>query len=234
MTIAEIIDDLSVDLNDAEAGHEFERWTRDQLRSYITEIFIVIAREFRDEFIKQTVVHIEPGEDWQSTCACTDILRVIGESDSCGNIIRRLSRKRDIEANYWDGTLLHCSVSAKNYQIQDYEISKTDPSKFRVIPPVPYGQTKYVVVECYSTPDVRSYDADVPDEFVAMVKQWALYRALIIDAENNPAIAQIAQTHLQTHNALMQTALNQRIRYKAFADEREDNPVRAVQNTPAK
>lgn len=101
------------------------------------------------------------------------------------------------------------------------------------MPPVAPGQNRYVLVQCYTMPTGRSLSESVPDEMVAIVKQWMLYRALIMDSENSPTISTIAGTHLTTHDNLLKRAVDRREKEKAERERDADN-LRAVQNQTAR
>lgn len=223
MLTSSVIREISLDLNDQEQGHEYVRWTAEQLQTYVREALGTVSDILRDLFVKQKVVRVERG--WQRACDCTSILRVLGESDAQGNILRRLWKQIDDADNVWGGAEPRCSTAMLGYDMQSYVVSSTDPKGFQILPPLPPRTEKYVLLECYERPSGEmSYD--MPDEVVAMVKQWALYRALAVDSENNPTITQLAQMHFSTYQALLKEAQDRREREKL--DERRG--VRAVQN----
>ena len=224
METSAVIREISLDLNDQEPGYEYTRWSVEQLLSYVREALGSVSDLLRDLFVKQKVVRVERG--WQRACDCTSILRVLGESDAQGNVIRRLWKQIDDADNVWGGVEPRCSSSISGYEMSSYLISSTDPKGFQVLPPLPPTVEKYVLLECYERPDGTDLAYDIPAEVVAMVKQWALYRALAVDSENNPTITQLAQTHFSTFQALLKEAQDRREREKL--DERRG--VRAVQN----
>lgn len=236
MTGNDIIFDVSRDLNDQVEGYPYERWEYDQLASYFKEGYSSVSRIYKRDYIKQVVVELELGSVWQKACDCTHILRVIGESDADGNIIRELT-ERDAESSYlWPGTLANdlCRSFDKS-TLTGYAISNTKDDQFKVYPPlVPgYGQ-QYVVVECYQEPDVANLDSEIPEKLVAAIKQWMLYRALIIDSENNPAIAEIAKTHLQTWQTLRQALIAEANEDEAKEKLHGNRAIRAEQNGTSK
>lgn len=224
METLSVIREISLDLNDQEPGHEYIRWSVEQLQSYVREALGTVSDLLRDLFVKQKVVKVERG--WQRACDCNAILRVLGESDADGNIIRRLWKQIDDANNVWGGDEHRCESRIKDYQMNGYAVSSTDPKSFQITPLLPYGVEKYVLLECYERPDGTSLSYDMPNEVVAIVKQWALYRALAVDSENNSAITQLATTHQQTYFTLLKEAQERREREKV--DERRG--VRAVQN----
>lgn len=236
MTGNDIVFDVSRDLNDQVEGYPYLRWTEDQLRSYFTEGYSSVCRIYKRDYIKQVVVSLEVGDKWYTACDCTHILRVVGESDAAGNLIRELA-ERDSDSIYlWPGTMMKdICPSTEKTELTHYAISTTKDNAFKVYPPIVpgYGQ-QYVLIECYKEPDVANFDEDIPDKFVATIKQWMLYRALIVDSENNPAIVQVAQIHLQTYQALRNQLITEAKEDEAMEKLHGNRTIRAVQNDSSK
>lgn len=86
--IADIIREVSLDLNDQEPGHEYVRWPFVQLHSYLREGLIDVSYRLKDLFTSSVVIEVESGEYWQKACTCTKVLRVVGLSTSQGRITR--------------------------------------------------------------------------------------------------------------------------------------------------
>lgn len=218
MTGADLIRQVSLDLNDQEPGHEYVRWTVPQLQSYMREALRELGEQFGDWFMERIVVPVQPGGDWQSACSCTHIIRIVGEATKEGRVIRYLARTLDDEANTWPGDVWDVCAVGRKYTMDSYSISSVDDAMFRVSPPVPPTERqRYVLVECYATPS-GDLEADIPLRAEAMVKQWMLYRALAIDSENNATITQLAEQHKQTYFALLKLAMA-----KQDEEQRRDN-----------
>lgn len=224
MNGADIIKEVSLDLNDQEPGYEYTRWSVPQLQSYLREALLHIGKRMRSWFTERLVLEVLPGADWQKGCVCEDIIRIVGESTKDGRIIRTLRRLDDDDENTWPSDPYRCAVVGKDYKMESYSISRTDGSLFRVIPPVPYGSKKYVVAECYVEPD-GDLAKDVRSDAVMIVKQWMLYRSLSVDSENNPTITALAKEHKQTFFDLLNLAIQTEMLEKA-----EDGSIRTVQN----
>lgn len=229
MLLSEVIREISVDLNDQEPGHEYTRWPVNQLQSYVREGLIIVGRSLKDLFTKSIVIKVQPGAGWQQACDCTILLRIVGETDSSGNNLRYLSRSLDKEENTWAGSVQRCLVNPKAYAMTGYSISSVNDNEFRVTPPVPVGVNRYVLAECYVVNTGSDLLGDIPDEAVPLVVQWALFRALSVDSENNPTIINLAQTHRKTFDDLLQLAVVMRKQ-----EEQESADLRAVQKPPSK
>lgn len=224
MTGADIIRDVSRDLNDQDPGYEYTLWPQTQLQSFLREALVEVGRSLRDLFTSEVIVKVQAGANWQKACDCDTIVRIVGESAADGTVLRYLSRSIDIEENTWAGPAQRCQVSPKDYVMTGYQTSLSDEAKFRVFPPVPPGVIKYVLLECYNPGDA-SLTGAVPGEVEAIVKQWMLYRAWMVDGENNPASLEVAQIHQKTYFTLLATAIADRER------EKEDGNIRTVQNS---
>lgn len=238
MLVSAIVHDLSVDLNDQIPGYEYTRWPESQLAVYVAEALLHLADlpEVRRYFTKRVIIPVESGYVWQGACAdCTRIVRILGESNSSGIITKRLRRIEDEEDFEWAGDVFaSCGASSpKDYSMNGYSINIDDPSQFMVTPPVPAGQTHYVVAECYQQPDGTDMFTDVPDVLVALVKQWALYRAFSVDSENSPTITDVAERHRATFFKLIESMLALEDR-KVAAYGADRSGVRGVQEQARK
>ena len=223
MVGSDVVREVSLDLNDQEAGFEFTRWTRDQLASYLREALSWVSQYRKDLFLNTLTVEVEPGGDWQKACSCSSILRIYGEVDKNGKLIRFLRRVNDVEADIWPGDIQRCTVDNGSYKMESYSISATEPSMFRVYPPVPENKKRYVSVVCYEIPS-GSLDADYPDEVVALVKLWMLYRALSVDSENNSDIFNLAEKYKETFFGMLKS-----LHALGLEDEARYGSVRATQ-----
>lgn len=237
MLASKIIHDVSVDLNDNYPHSEYLRWTESQLRSYYEEAVIEAVDSYKQLFYKTVVVPVESKAGWQSACECTHIKRISGECTEDGTLISRMVRQKDATAYTWTGDVgTACSAKTTDaHSLWGYTINSVQDNQFQVYPtPLPTEQ-RYVLVECYQEPDTSDASFDVPQQFVAIIKQWMLYRALIVDSENNPAIATVAKTHLETYMALLQRldAKSKKMEEDEERDER-DSVVRAVQDGASK
>lgn len=233
MTVQDIIGDVSRDLNDQEPGYEYTRWSVAQLQSYLSEALINDSYLLKDLFHTEKIVRLMPGGDWQNVCDCSEIIRIVGECTETGEVYRYLTRTYDDERLNWPGSVYPNCINPETDGPFSYVISSVDISRFKVMPPVAPGQNRYVLVQCYTMPTGRSLSESVPDEMVAIVKQWMLYRALIMDSENSPTISTIAGTHLTTHDNLLKRAVDRREKEKAERERDADN-LRAVQNQTAR
>lgn len=230
MLVSQLIQEVSRDLNDQVPGYEYTHWTYDQLFSYYSEILVELANAAKWLFTHTVVVPLEPGNVWQSTCECTHILRVVGECTEDGEVISYAQEKSDNNIYIWPQGEYpsRCDrVSDSSSPFSAFTINRLHDSEFRVIPPIsPLSSSRYALVECYRKPDSTEESFSLPDELLKPIKQWMLYRALIVDSENNADIRDVAKTHLQVYQSCLQLL---KAENKEIEDKRNDS-VRTVQN----
>lgn len=195
MLVSSLLEQLAVDLNDAAPGHEFTTWSRDQIRAYLTEGIQVSFSERPDLFIDTVIIKVEPCSVVQDTCGCTHIRRVIGQSTKTGRIIKELRQRSNDDKLRWTGRT--CPVSPDKFELKEYSIDNST-DKLWLYPQAPPNKDIYVMIECAKAPDDIDDSYEVPVELLAAVKQWVLYRAKMVDGENNTAIVQVATQHQNT------------------------------------
>lgn len=220
-----------MDLNDQVQGSEYTRWPYAQLLSYYREILPELAEAAKWLFLDTVIVPLAAGNVWQYTCECTRILRVLGECTKDGELLSNAQEVSDDNIYIWPGSTVpnRCDREYNNSApFTSFTLNRIHEEFFRVHPPVtPFGPSRFALVECYRKPDSADESFSVPEELVKAIKQWMLYRALIVDSENNAEIRDVAKTHLQVYQAaLAQLAAEN----KEIEDRRNGNPVRAVQD----
>lgn len=238
MLRTQIIKDVSRDLNDQVPNYEYVHWTTTQLNNYLQEALLPLAHILKDLFYKKIIVTLNPNEVWHTPCDdCTEIIKVYGEVDKKGRLIKSFYEKKDDDV-YLGAHFGYeqCSNPNQPSDLYAYSLDKVDYRSFRVYGTLkPTDTGRRILLQCYQEPDVNL--KDIPDRLVAPIKQWMLYRALIIDSENNTTIAEIAKTHLQTYTLLITDLNNQQ---KQLEDRRnEQRDVRsgqdgAVREVPAR
>ena len=225
----DIIREVSLDLNDQEPGYEYTHWKKDQLRSYLQEGLNYVYMALKYLFVERVVVKLEPGDVWQQACDCDDIVRVLGTTDATGSrIIRTLRKRRDDDSIFWSGSHDATCRYGRGDRLESYMINATDGRSFKVFPPVSATakNVTHVLVECNVPPSADS--GIVPFEVVAAVKQSMLFRAMMLDSENNAAIAEIGVQHRDTFYRLVQDL--RQLRTLEEADAEGNRAARPVQN----
>ena len=231
MRTHDIIRQVSLDLNDQESGYEYTHWPYEQLASYLQEALDYVYGALKYLFTAKVVVPLEYGDVWQSACQCDDIQRVLGTTNAEGTrILKRLRKRTDDDNIFWRSDS-SCS-RGKPYEAESYMINATDHRSFMVFPPVPAtAPRQYVLIECYMPPAVHS-EEDMPFEITGAVKQWMLYRAMMIDSENNAAIAEIGLKHRETFFKLVEDLTKMRLLEEAR--DAGNGTVRQAQDSSSK
>ena len=231
MRTHDIIRQVSLDLNDQESGYEYTHWPYEQLASYLQEALDYVYGALKYLFTAKVVVPLEYGDVWQSACQCDDIQRVLGTTNAEGTrILKRLRKRTDDDNIFWRSDS-SCS-RGKPYEAESYMINATDHRSFMVFPPVPAtAPRQYVLIECYMPPAVHS-EEDMPFEITGAVKQWMLYRAMMIDSENNAAIAEIGLKHRETFFKLVEDLVKMRLLEEA--KDEGNGAVRQAQDSSSR
>lgn len=233
MHINQLILEVSRDLNDQVPGSEYLRWPYEQLLSYYEEVLLELAEAAKWLFTRTVVVPLEPCTTWQYTCDCTHIYRVYGECTKDGDLLNVAQETSDDDIYLWpNGEFSNrCDTinRTRSTKFTSYKINRVSDDQFSVSPPVsPTDSPRYALVECYGKPNSSDESFSIPDEFIKPIKQWMLYRALIIDAENNDAIREIAKTHLQVYQSCLAAFI---AKEKELEEKRNgNNSARTVQN----
>lgn len=219
-----------MDLNDQEPGNEYIYWPREQLRHYLFEALQQIAQVAHKFFIHRKIVKVESGATWQRACCdCDQIIRIIGETDEQGNLLHTLRRIQDNPDNVWPVAVSDlCPVTDDTYEMEGYSISNTDDTYFQVVPAVPEGSVRWVLMECFTGVHDLTDKYDVHWRFVPIVKMWMLGRAYMMDSENNPAVFQMGAQYITFYEKLfsqLTQSLDDEEKEKTFGN---DNRVGAV------
>lgn len=198
MLVPDLILSVSMDLNDQEPGNEYIHWPYEQLRHYLFEAMQQICQVAHKLFTERKIVTVQGGAVWQRACCeCDQIIRVIGETDANGNLLHTLRRIQDNPDNAWPVSIPDlCPVTDETYEMEGYSISNIDDTYFQVIPAVPAGSTRYVMLECFVGVHEITDNYNVLWRFVAMVKMWMLARAYMMDSENTQGVFQLGERYM--------------------------------------
>lgn len=205
-TLQDVVQQVSVDLNDYAPGYEFTTWTEPQLTAYVIEGLQVAYQVRPDLFLDAHVIKLDSGTSIQRPCGCTQVRRVYGVCDSTGRVLYGLRKRKDSDKLKWYGTV--CPTDPRHYRAREYSIDSEGDTLY-IEPAPPAGQDVFILVECAVAPTSDNIKAttNIEPELVAPIIQWALYRAKMMDSENNSTIFAVAKEHKTTCFALLQTQL---------------------------
>lgn len=204
MLLSDFLLGVAQDLNDAEPGYEFSRWTKGQLLRYLNEAIALIALFKSDYFAAVKVIKLVPGEQ-QRACCCAQVTQIIGQSDEFGNLIGgALPQKAPAALFRW--TKKGCP-QAGDFKLNGYWMDPSDSRAFFVSPAVPPEQDIYLKINCIEEPPVYT-EGQFTAEFTlnkanAAAAQWVLFRAMMIDDESATTM-QAAAAHLNLFFNLLQ------------------------------
>lgn len=192
MKLGAAIQALAADLNDVSTI----TWQEDQLRRWLLEGMLEYSTTNPNALATDVVIKVGCDTPTELDC-CEQVLNVVGQSTESGQLLHRLySISHDA---LWPGSSSRCGTRNK---LSEYTIEDDGKSISFYPRPLP-GSDIYVLVKCIPSLESMSADGVIPEELVPAVMQWALFRALSMDAENNPAAFNLAQQHRVTFNELI-------------------------------
>lgn len=232
--VTDLVRSVSIDLNDQEPENEYIHWPYAQLRGYLFEALQQIAPYTKKFFTHRKRVKVKPGATWQRVCCdCDQIVRVIGEVDKDGKLLHTLRRIQDNPDNEWPvatGRLCPAMKDPDKYEMDGYSISNIDDTYFQVVPPVPEGAERYILLECFTGVHCITDNYDVYWRFVPLCKIYMLARAYMMDSENNPAVFQMGATYMDRFDKLFAKLLAEMEKEKQEKCIGADDCVGAVPN----
>lgn len=185
---------IALDLNENVPGHEWTTWTENQVDGYILDALLILFQERPELFVHQQILEVAASNP-QDICNCTRIERVFGECNEQGTILRPLRKRSHSDKLVWPGA--SCKQDPRYFHLREYALEENG-TQLWVFPHPPAGLSVNVLVECLVLPDKLTADSELDNELVPAIIQWVLFRAKMMDGENNPAIAQIASAHQTT------------------------------------
>lgn len=217
-TLGEIVNRISVLLQDADPDGPNTRWSQASIIDYINEALCRVSARRPDAFAKTAEITLKPGAlqslppAYQSLNSVETSVAPDGSETPVQQVDDRfskifakkkcLSRDRRCE-NPRTAAADPCAA----YVVKSFVKNPIDEKSFRVEPPVPVGCSPRVVVTVvrkptqYCASDVdRCLDADC--EYEALIVEWALYRAMSIDTES-AALARAAAGHLAAFEQML-------------------------------
>jgi len=199
MRLSKLLNQLAIDLNDAETGREFTGWSTAQLQFYLLE-GVQEAMALKPELFHDTVVlEIDHRDSWQDLCPCLHLTPdgVLGQSTAKGRVLHALKFRPGDYGLTWRGP--ECPPS-EPFQLREFTISPNGRT-IRVYPSPPPDKPLYLALRCAIWP--KGDDPDLPDELTAALLQWGQYRAMMMDGESNQFAYQAALAHKASFYELM-------------------------------
>jgi hypothetical protein len=220
MLLSQVLDDLAVDLNDAEEGHAFQTWTRGQLLAYLNEALCNAFSLNPSLFTTTVVIQLQAGGD-QQPCDCTILHNIIGQTDAQGNMLDGYLPRRSNAATYAWSKPGCPATSGGPFRLTGYNFDPLENGGFSVTPPVPPGAKVYVKARCATIPDAfTSADLDAPCcgssesamdcRMITAAKQWVLFRAHMVDEQSLSSL-NTAMIHLKLYFQLLNVQFSRQL-----------------------
>ena len=216
MNTNSLLQSLASDLGDNEPGHEFSRWSEDDLLRLFNEAVCIIADLRKDLFSCPTVLKLQPGSI-QDISPCNRLGNVIGQVDKHGNLITPVSEASTDLQSRWTGK--SCASNDKfgqrEYRMTSYSTDAHTNKTVVVSPPVPAGQDVYLQVNCTRSPRVVC-KGDNFDELdcghMAAARQWVLAQAYC-SAPAGSVDANLARKHASMFFQLLNVKMRADLMY---------------------
>lgn len=216
MNLSEVLDQLAEDLNDAEPGYEYTHWSREQLRAYIAEGMQTIFAERPDLFMETKIIKVQPCTTFQDLCGCDKIYKVLGQSTEKGRILYQLRKRSSNQRLVWQGK--PCPRDPRSFRLREYDLDKAT-NTLELYPAVPPGVDIWIAVQCSERPRDFADDADIADELIPFVMQWALFRAHAVDGEVSQVAFTLSRAHEQAFWRLVSAQWRRQQKEEEKADE---------------
>ena len=193
MRLTDLIRQLAVDLADASPGRPGQTWSLAQMRFYLVEGMREASAVRPEAFERSVIFKLAPGPEWQELPLQLTSAGVLGQSTGAGRLLRLLKVRPQDPRQQWAGP--DCPPSGKGVQLREFTLSG-DGRHIQVFPSLPPGADAWLSLRGVVIPSLTDEeDYDVPDDMVPPLLQWGLFRALMVDGENNPTVFQVARAH---------------------------------------
>lgn len=185
----------------------YVHWTEDDWLSYIKLAVGILATVDPELFTKTVDVELVPGAVQEIPAQCKTLRSVRGQRDDTG-AISRLVRKRSSSTLKLPGIMRKTckikTVSDDEYVVKSYTVDEFDEKVIIVDPPVPNGRTATLVITCYSPPDIKDVNEELPINatHASIIFELLLYYAWGVDIEDT-ANRERSNTHWNNALKLM-------------------------------
>lgn len=202
-TLADKLRLIAVDLRDAEPGHAFTQFTREQLLGYWNEGLCILHRIRPDLFTRSRDFTLQPGtrQFIGEGCLLKSVDANLGPQGEDLSPINPVSRRAQLA---WGRP--SCVVSAESYRVLDYSQDPKQRDTFYVAPPTPPGKAYKVRIVCVDAPPqlgIADLNAQAPVDCwqYALVRHYVIAQAYQLDSDQ----AQLAlyNSHIGAWNNIL-------------------------------
>lgn len=160
MTYEEWFLDIAENMNDAEPGHEFTRYTRKEMIRAFNDAMCLVAKYRSDLFTEYQKVKLTPGKYQDARGCCTNILEILDQLDENGNVVRDIKNSRtntERRKTVWKKPSCLIQTPESGYLVENAWIDANMNGRFTVDPPLPCDVDAWVLVKCVKMPSPLRY-----------------------------------------------------------------------------
>lgn len=203
-TLADKLQLLAVDLRDAEPGHEFTQFSREQLLGYWNEGLCVLHRLRPDLFTRSREFTLQPGtrQTIGESCVLKSVDANLGPQGEDLELVNPVSRKAQLA---WGRP--SCLRRGDVYRVIDYSYDPKQRDTFYVYPSAPPGAARHrvriVCVDAPPTLTVADLNLEAPVDCwqYALVRHYVLSQAYQLDSDQ--ASLALFNSHFTTWNNIL-------------------------------
>jgi hypothetical protein len=208
ITVPQIIQDVSTQLNDQEPGFTFTRWTQLELLTYLNEALIEVANYRPDAYIATGLITLVAGSQ---QLLGVDVSFLVSLNSSGSGALCPDAPITQVDLNlmrtFYKKPCLPTG-GAEEYRVRSWAYDAKNPLVFYVSPPVPAGNTTKVVMTViakasqFTSADLGGSPLDIDQKYYNALKYWMMARAYEVDTESSTSQAESERYRKQFYGAL--------------------------------
>lgn len=208
-TLNELLLNYARDLRDAEPGHEFTQFPRENLIAWWNEGLCILHRLRPDLFTRSRDVDLKPGTRQEVGDSCT-FKSVDANIGADGEDLTPIRQTSVTAIRQWGGKQSCLGAPGAAYRVTEYQFDKMQRDTFYVSPPVPAGVEAKVRVTCVEPPPtltISDLDETAPTDCwqEALVRHYVLGQAYSLDSDQ--VSLQLANWHISQWQSLFRGTL---------------------------
>lgn len=202
--VADILLEVSRQLNDNKLGREYQRWTRADLLVYLNDALTEVGAYRPDAFSDTLELPLVEGsmQVTEGQMLAVNSFNGVPVTEGDLDLIKAWGNQGNINA-----CMRVDSAGVPIYKVSSYALSSTDSHIFYVDPPVPTGVSA-TINATVSKPSPRytlldlGEDLDILPKYINNIKDYMLFRAYNIDSESVESGTRATQYYSWFYNAM--------------------------------
>jgi hypothetical protein len=211
---ADIVLQVSTQLNDQEPGFTYIRWTASELLTYLNESLLEVCNYRSDAFtLTQDIpINATAGGTLQNLPTGFRQLKSIDANGTASGCPGAPIVQADLNLmrTFYKAPCLLTGAGALGFRVLTYAYDAKNPKVFYVSPPVPAGNTSTVTATLVQEPQQFIYPGDfnintaltMDPKWYNASKFWMLARAYEVDTESNTSQAESQTYYKKFYNLL--------------------------------